>query len=165
MDPALLARVLHVAECAALLARQALHPLLHADLDIPAFLLRMVALLSTGQGGAGLLASPSTASAALAWLSAAAAERTVAALLPFARDGLGGRVEGMRTDLVHLLATKNLDGVAVVDAGNAGVGVVTAQDMLFQEVEADEHVPYVAPFLDWMVSFLQWKSCCNYFVL
>ncbi|MBJ7334756.1 MAG: CBS domain-containing protein, partial [Thermoleophilia bacterium] len=41
-------------------------------------------------------------------------------------------------DLVHLLATNNLDGVAVVDAGNAVVGVVTAQDMLFQEVEADE---------------------------
>lgn len=54
-------------------------------------------------------------------------------------------------DLVQLLATKNLDGVAVVDAGNKVVGIVTAQDMLFQEVEADEHVPYVAPFLDWMV--------------
>ncbi|MSO46865.1 MAG: CBS domain-containing protein [Thermoleophilia bacterium] len=54
-------------------------------------------------------------------------------------------------DLVYLLATKHLDGVAVVDSGNAVVGVVTAQDMLFQEVEADEHVPYVAPFLDWMI--------------
>lgn len=54
-------------------------------------------------------------------------------------------------DLVHLLATQRLDGVAVVDANNAVVGVVTAQDMLFQEVQADEHVPYVAPFLDWMI--------------
>ena len=25
------------------------------------------------------------------------------------------------------------------------------QDLLYQEVEADEHVPYVAPFLDWVV--------------
>jgi len=54
-------------------------------------------------------------------------------------------------DLVHLLATKNLDGVAVIDGTHAVVGIVTAQDMLFQEVEADEHVPYVAPFLDWMI--------------
>jgi CBS domain-containing protein len=40
--------------------------------------------------------------------------------------------------------------VAVVDDG-ALVGVVTVQDLLYQEVEADEHVPYVAPFLDWVV--------------
>ena len=42
------------------------------------------------------------------------------------------------------------DGVAVVDGG-AVVGVVTDQDLLYQEVEADEHVPFVAPFLDWVV--------------
>ncbi|MGI9116405.1 MAG: CBS domain-containing protein [Gaiellales bacterium] len=53
-------------------------------------------------------------------------------------------------DLVHLLAGRALDGVAVVDGG-AVVGVVTDQDLLYQEVEADEHVPYVAPFLDWVV--------------
>jgi CBS domain-containing protein len=53
-------------------------------------------------------------------------------------------------DLVHLLATQDLDSVAVVD-GTAVVGVVTDQDLLYQEVEADEHVPYVAPFLDWVV--------------
>ena len=53
-------------------------------------------------------------------------------------------------DLVHLLATSHVDGVAVVDDG-AVVGVVTDQDLLYQEVEADEHVPFVAPFLDWVV--------------
>ena len=53
-------------------------------------------------------------------------------------------------DLVHLLATQDLDGVAVVDDGKV-VGVVTDQDLLYQEVEADEHVPFVAPFLDWVV--------------
>ena len=53
-------------------------------------------------------------------------------------------------DLVHLLATTHVDGVAVVDGG-AVVGVVTDQDLLYQEVEADEHVPFVAPFLDWVV--------------
>ena len=53
-------------------------------------------------------------------------------------------------ELVHLLASRDLDCVAVVDAG-ALVGVVTVQDLLYQEVEADEHVPYVAPFLDWVV--------------
>lgn len=54
-------------------------------------------------------------------------------------------------DLVHLLATKHLDGVAVVAKDGAVVGIVTAQDLLYQEVGADEHVPYVAPFLDWIV--------------
>ncbi len=53
-------------------------------------------------------------------------------------------------ELVHLLASRDLDCVAVVDDG-ALVGVVTVQDLLYQEVEADEHVPYVAPFLDWVV--------------
>ena len=53
-------------------------------------------------------------------------------------------------ELVHLLASRDLDCVAVVDDG-AQVGVVTVQDLLYQEVEADEHVPYVAPFLDWVV--------------
>ena len=53
-------------------------------------------------------------------------------------------------DLVHLLATSHVDGVAVVEDGRV-VGVVTDQDLLYQEVEADEHVPYVAPFLDWVV--------------
>ena len=53
-------------------------------------------------------------------------------------------------ELVHLLASRDLDCVAVVDDG-AVVGVVTVQDLLYQEVEADEHVPYVAPFLDWVV--------------
>lgn len=53
-------------------------------------------------------------------------------------------------DLVHLLASRNLDSVAVVDDGKV-VGVVTDQDLLYQEVEADEHVPFVAPFLDWVV--------------
>ena len=53
-------------------------------------------------------------------------------------------------ELVHLLASGDLDCVAVVDDG-ALVGVVTVQDLLYQEVEADEHVPYVAPFLDWVV--------------
>lgn len=53
-------------------------------------------------------------------------------------------------ELVHLLASSDLDCVAVVDDG-ALVGVVTVQDLLYQEVEADEHVPYVAPFLDWVV--------------
>lgn len=54
-------------------------------------------------------------------------------------------------DLVHLLATSDVDGVAVV-ADGAVVGVVTDQDLLYQEVEADEHQPYVAPFLDWVVN-------------
>ena len=53
-------------------------------------------------------------------------------------------------ELVHLLASRDLDCVAVVDDG-ALVGVVTVQDLLYQEVQADEHVPYVAPFLDWVV--------------
>ena len=53
-------------------------------------------------------------------------------------------------ELVHLLASRDLDCVAVVHDG-ALVGVVTVQDLLYQEVEADEHVPYVAPFLDWVV--------------
>ena len=53
-------------------------------------------------------------------------------------------------ELVHLLASRDLDCVAVADDG-ALVGVVTVQDLLYQEVEADEHVPYVAPFLDWVV--------------
>ncbi len=53
-------------------------------------------------------------------------------------------------DLVHLLASQNLDCVAVVE-GTAVVGVVTDQDLLYQEVEADEHQPFVAPFLDWVV--------------
>jgi CBS domain-containing protein len=53
-------------------------------------------------------------------------------------------------ELVHLLASRDLDCVAVVDDG-AVVGVVTVQDLLYQEVQADEHVPYVAPFLDWVV--------------
>lgn len=53
-------------------------------------------------------------------------------------------------DLVHLLAAHDLDGVAVVDDGKV-VGVVTDQDLLYQEVEADEHQPFVAPFLDWVV--------------
>ena len=53
-------------------------------------------------------------------------------------------------DLVHLLASRDLDCVAVVDDGKV-VGVVTDQDLLYQEVEADEHVPFVAPFLDWVV--------------
>jgi CBS domain-containing protein len=53
-------------------------------------------------------------------------------------------------ELVHLLASRDLDCGAVVDDG-ALVGVVTVQDLLYQEVEADEHVPYVAPFLDWVV--------------
>ena len=53
-------------------------------------------------------------------------------------------------DLVPLLASRDLDCVAAVDDG-ALVGVVTVQDLLYQEVEADEHVPYVAPFLDWVV--------------
>ena len=54
-------------------------------------------------------------------------------------------------DLVHLLASRGIDGVAVVD-GDAVVGVVSDQDVLYQEVEADEHQPYVAPFLDWVVN-------------
>lgn len=53
-------------------------------------------------------------------------------------------------DLVHLLASRDLDCVAVVDGGKV-VGVVTDQDLLYQEVEADEHQPFVAPFLDWVV--------------
>ncbi|MEI6688227.1 MAG: CBS domain-containing protein [Thermoleophilia bacterium] len=53
-------------------------------------------------------------------------------------------------DLVHLLASQDLDSVAVVDEGKI-VGVVTDQDLLYQEVEADEHQPFVAPFLDWVV--------------
>ncbi len=53
-------------------------------------------------------------------------------------------------DLVRLLASEDLDCVAVVD-GTTVVGVVTDQDLLYQEVEADEHVPFVAPFLDWVV--------------
>ena len=53
-------------------------------------------------------------------------------------------------DLVHLLASQNLDCVAVVEGGKV-VGVVTDQDLLYQEVEADEHQPFVAPFLDWVV--------------
>ena len=54
-------------------------------------------------------------------------------------------------DLVHLLASSTVDGVAVV-ADGAVVGVVSDQDVLYQEVEADEHQPYVAPFLDWVVN-------------
>ena len=54
-------------------------------------------------------------------------------------------------DIVHLLATSDVDGVAVVDDG-AVVGIISDQDVLYQEVEADEHQPYVAPFLDWVVN-------------
>lgn len=54
-------------------------------------------------------------------------------------------------DLVHLLATSDVDGVAVV-ADGAVVGIISDQDVLYQEVEADEHQPYVAPFLDWVVN-------------
>ena len=34
----------------------------------------------------------------------------------------------------------------------AVVGIISDQDVLYQEVEADEHQPYVAPFLDWVVN-------------
>ncbi len=55
-------------------------------------------------------------------------------------------------DLVHLLASEGRDGVAVVDASGKVVGIVTAQDLLFQEVEADEgSQPYALPLLDWIV--------------
>lgn len=55
-------------------------------------------------------------------------------------------------DLVHLMASASLDGVAVVDAQGAVVGIVTAQDLLFQEVEADEGgTTYALPLLDWLV--------------
>ncbi len=64
-------------------------------------------------------------------------------------------------DLVHLLASEGRDGVAVVDADGAVVGIVTSQDLLFQEVEADEgNRQYALPLLDWIVhipSLSEWE--------
>ena len=63
-------------------------------------------------------------------------------------------------DLISLLASQGLDGVAVVDPAGLVVGIVTAQDLLYQEVEVDEATPYVTPFLDaliYMKSIATWE--------
>lgn len=54
-------------------------------------------------------------------------------------------------DLVTLMADRGLGGVAVTEADGSLRGIVTAQDLLYLEVEADEHMPYVAPILGWVV--------------
>lgn len=52
-------------------------------------------------------------------------------------------------DLVRLLAERGLDGVAVVDGDGCVVGIVTGGDLLYQEVEADEDMPYYNGLVDW----------------
>lgn len=52
-------------------------------------------------------------------------------------------------DLVRLLAERGLDGVAVVDDDGCVVGIVTGADLLYQEVEADEDMPYYNGLVDW----------------
>lgn len=64
------------------------------------------------------------------------------------------RPETTTRDLVTLMAEERLGGVAVTDADGVLCGIVTAQDLLQLEVEADEHMPYAAPILGWVV-FLQ----------
>ena len=63
-------------------------------------------------------------------------------------------------DVVHLFAKDGLDGIAVVDAQNIVVGIVTAGDLLYQEVEAEQEGSYAIPFLDWIIHTLsleQWE--------
>lgn len=52
-------------------------------------------------------------------------------------------------DLVRLLAERGLDGIAVLDADGCVVGIVTGGDLLYQEVEADEDMPYYNGLVDW----------------
>ncbi|MGA0122242.1 MAG: CBS domain-containing protein [Gaiellales bacterium] len=52
-------------------------------------------------------------------------------------------------DLVRLLAERGLDGVAVLDADGCVAGIVTGADLLYQEVEADEDMPYYNGLVDW----------------
>jgi CBS domain-containing protein len=53
-------------------------------------------------------------------------------------------------DLVHLLATQRIDAVPVVEDGRLA-GIVSAQDLLYLEVEADEEGPLAGTFLDFIV--------------